>query len=399
MSAIRLEFHPLTFVEERDGIMVGRFDTESYAVLPADGAALLHRLHDGMPLSDAVDWYRATFGEPIDMADFVASLHDLGFVKADGEESIESPRVRFQALGRAAFSPVAWLCYAGLACSCLLAMAAHPQLRPQAQNVFFSSSLIVVQVLLVLVQLPAVFWHEWFHVLAARRLGLPSRLGVSRRLYFVVFETQINGLLGVPRKQRYLPFLAGMLADVLLFCGLTLGAAVDLDGGLSWVGRFALAIAYTVLLRLAWQFYVFLRTDLYYVFTTALGCTNLHEATSSYLRDRFGWLPGVKRPTGDAVTWSPRDRQVAPWFALLTVGGVGFLLSTVLFGIIPVVTEFAVRLGSALAHGAAEGARFWDSAMFLLIVVVQLVVLPLLAGRSRKSRPRSESSNLRGASA
>jgi hypothetical protein len=84
---------------------------------------------------------------------------------------------------------------------------------------------------------------------------------------------------------------------------------------------------------------------------------------------------------------------VAPWFALLTVGGVGFLLSTVLFAIIPVTLEFAARLGSALAHGATEGARFWDSAVFLLIVVVQLVVLPLLAGRSRKSHPQSESSS------
>jgi len=91
MSATRLEFHPLTFVEERDGIMVGRSDTESYAVLPADGAALLHRLRDGTPLSDAADWYRATFGESIDMTDFVAALHDLGFVKVDEEESIAPP--------------------------------------------------------------------------------------------------------------------------------------------------------------------------------------------------------------------------------------------------------------------------------------------------------------------
>jgi hypothetical protein len=383
MSAIRLEFHPLTFVEERDGIMVGRSDTESYAVLPADGAALLHRLHDGMPLSDAADWYRAAFDESIDMADFVATLHDLGFVKVDGEEPVESPRIRFQALGRAAFSPVAWFCYAGLAGCCIFAMAAHPQLRPQVQNVFFSPSLIVVQVVLALVQLPALLWHEWFHVLAARRLGLPSRLGIGRRLYFFVFETELNGLLGVPRAQRYLPFLAGMLADVILFSGLTLAAAADLSDGLAWVGRLALAIAFTVLVRLAWQFYVFLRTDLYYVFTTALGCTDLHGVTSAYLRERFGWLPGVHPPTEDTATWSPRDRRVAPWFALLTVGGVGFLLVTAVFVIVPVVVEFATRLGTALAHGAAGGPRFWDSAVFLLMVVLEFVVLPLIAGRGR----------------
>lgn len=383
MPAAHLEFHPLTFVEERDGITVGRFDTESYVVLDADGAALLRRLAEGMPLPEAADWYHATFGESVDMTDFVAALHDLGFVKADGEEAGGSRRVRFQTLGRVAFSPIAWLCYMGIIVACVLVMTTHPETRPHAQNMFFSSSLLVVQVVLLLAQLPAILWHESFHVLAARRLGLPSRLGVNRRLYFVVFETELNGLLSVPKKKRYLPFLAGMLADVILFGGLTLAAAVDSSDGLSWGGRLALAIAYTALLRLSWQFYVFLRTDLYYVITTALSCTNLHEVTSAYVRDRFGWLPGIQPATQDPATWSPRDRRMAPWFALLTVAGVGFLLVTAFFVAAPVVMEFVIRLGSALAHGTAGGARFWDSVMSLLMVTLELVVLPLLAGRSR----------------
>jgi len=383
MSATRLELHPLTFVEERDGIVVGRSDIESYALLPADGVALLRRLAGGMPVPDAADWYQTKFGESVDIADFVVTLHELGFVKADGEALAESPEVRFQTLGRATFSPIAWVCYVGIVVGCLLAMTAHPQLRPHAENVFFSPSFVVVQVVLALAQLPAVLWHEWFHVLAARRLGLPSRLGIGRRLYFVVFETELNGLLGVPRRHRYLPLLAGMLADVLIFSGLTLAAAVDLNDGLSWVGRLCLALTYTVLLRLAWQFYVFLRTDLYYVFTTALGCTDLHAVTSAYLRDRFDWLPGVQSSGVDEASWSPRDRQIAPWFALLTVAGVGFLLATVSFMIVPLMLEFAIRLGSVLARGTAAGALFWDSAVSLLIVILELVVLPLLAGRRR----------------
>jgi hypothetical protein len=388
MSATRLELHPLTFVEERDGIMVGRSDTVSYALLPADGVALLRQLAGGMPVPDAADWYRTTFGEPVDMADFVATLYELKFVKADGEELAESPKVRFQALGRAAFSPMAWVCYLGTVVSCLLVMTAYPQLRPHPESIFFSPSFVVIQVVLALLQLPAILWHEWFHVLAARRLGLPSRLSVSRRLYFFVFETEVNGLLGVPRGHRYLPFLAGMLADVLLLSGLTVAAAVDLTDGLSWLGRLCLAVAYTVLLRLAWQFYVFLRTDLYYVCTTALGCTNLHEVTSAYLRDRFDWLPGVRPSRVDEASWSPRDKQVAPWFALLTVAGVGFLLATALFMITPVLLEFAIRLGSTLALGTTAGVPFWDSAVSLLIVALELVVLPLLAGRYSANRSR-----------
>jgi len=45
--------------------------------------------------------------------------------------------------------------------------------------------------------------------------------------------------------------------------------------------------------------------------------------------------------------------------------------------------EFTVRMGSALARGTAAGALFWDSAVSLLMVTLELVVLPLLVGRRR----------------
>src|SRR5256885_13240750 len=96
-----LEFHPLTFAEEPDGVTVGRSDIASYALLPSDGAELLRRLTGGMPVREAADWYRAEFGERIDMADFVDSLRELGFIRADREASASSRPVRLRALGKA----------------------------------------------------------------------------------------------------------------------------------------------------------------------------------------------------------------------------------------------------------------------------------------------------------
>ena len=390
MPKAHLQFHPLTFVEEPDGVLVGSLAAQSYAVLPADGAELLRRLMDGVSVDDAARWYGATFGEPIDMADFLATLHDLGFVKiagAAGPTVAEPERIRWQALGRAAFSPVAWACYAGLVAACCLAMARHAELRPHPGGIFFVRSLIVVQVVLLLAQVPALLWHEWFHVLAGRRLGLPTRLSVTRRLYFVAFETHLDGLLGVPRRQRYLPFLAGMLADVVLFSALTLAATVA-QGGLSWVGRLAIAIAYTTLLRLAWQFCVFLRTDLYYTLTTAVGSTDLAGATSAYLRS---WIQPRNRLSWKAVTdggaWSPRDAVIAPWFALVTVAGGGLLLWGAAVAVLPVAVLFTTRLVAGLTHGAVGGAVFWNSAAPLILTGFQLVVLPLLIGRYTRGRP------------
>lgn len=390
MSTTRLEFHPLTYVEERDGIAVGRADIESYALLPADGVALLKQLAGGMPVPEATNWYQSTFGEPVDMDDFVAALHDLGFVRDDGEPPAEPPKVRGRALGRAAFSPAAWVVYGAVAVAAVLAMALRPELRPRASNVFFVPSLIMVQLVLALFQPPVTLFHEWYHLLAARRLGLPSRLTIGRRYYYVVVETHLNALLGVPRRQRYLPMLAGMLADLLLFGVLVLVAAADPYAGLSLVGRLALAVAYIIMFRVAWQFYIFLRTDLYYVLTTALGCTNLHEVTRAYLRDRFGWLPWVRESDWASGDWSPRDRKVAPWFALITLGGVGFLAVTIVLWTAPLVVAFGSRIAAAMST-SVTGAGFWDSIGSLLLIGFELVVMPVIAGRVGRRRAQTGS--------
>jgi hypothetical protein len=385
MSAI--EFHPLTFVDEHDGVVVGRPDTESYAVLPHDGAALLRRLAAGHPADEAARWYLGEFGESVDIGDFVATLRELGFVREGPQPAPAPPRPTLRRLAAWTFSPVALGVQTALVTACVAVLVTHPRVRPRPDIVFFTPSLVVIQLTLALAQLPAVAWHEFFHVLAGRRLGLPTRLSVSRRLFFVVVEAHLDGLYSVPRKKRYLPFLAGMLADVLLFSALTLVGSA----GSGWAARFALAVAYTVLLRLVWQFYVFLRTDLYYVFTTLLGCGDLHGATSAYLRRKASRLPGVRPPSADTdANWSERDRSVAPWFALLTVAGVGFLLATAALALVPLLVGFVTRLGPALADGTTRGARFWDSATSVGLFAAEFTLL-ILVSRREASRSGTDS--------
>ena len=232
-----LAFHPLTFVAERDGVVVGRPDTESFAMLPADGAQLLRRLADGMPVAEAATWYQATYAEPVDMADFLTGVRELGFVREHGEDAAAPRPVRYQRLGALAFSPPLWACYGAVVAAGAVTMARHPELQPRPEHVLFVRSLVVVQLVILVAQLPAVLCHEWFHVLAGRRLGLPTRLTVGRRLFFVVVETHLDGLLGVPRGRRYLPFLAGLVADGVIFSLLTLAAAAtDQAGTLPVIG-------------------------------------------------------------------------------------------------------------------------------------------------------------------
>lgn len=388
MTTSAPRFHPLTFVDEPDGVTVGRPDVDEYVTLPTDGAELLRRLAAGMPPDDAARWYHEAFGEPVDIADFLDSLTELGFVLGADEQPADTRRVRYQRLGVALFSPLACCVYAAVVAVAVVAMVRDPRLFPHPSNVFFTSSLVVVQITLFGLQIPATLLHEAAHTLAGRRLGLPSSLSISRRLYFVVFETSLNGLHSVPRNKRYLPFLAGVLVDVVLVALLTLLAAACGHGGAAWLGRVALAVAYTGILRIAWQFYVFLRTDFYYVLTNALRCTNLHEATSAYLRARLRWLPGRTAPATDSEQFTDRDRQVAPWFGWITMLGVLFLVGTTAFGIIPVAIDFIHRVSAAIGNGITDGAAFWDSLASITIVALQLVVAPLLAGRRRRTPAR-----------
>ncbi|GAB7185261.1 hypothetical protein ATKI12_5092 [Kitasatospora sp. Ki12] len=377
MATADLAFHPLTFVTERDGTLVGRPDTGSFALLPEDGAALLRRLADGMPPAEAAAWYEAVYGEPVDLADFIETMRDLGFVHEPGAAAEPVP-VRLQAWGRAMFSPLAWGCYALITALAIAAMIHEPRLQPHTRNLFFVPSLVAVEVTLAALQMPLMLWHEGWHVLAGRRLGLPTGLGVGRRLYFVVFETRLNALFGVRPAQRYLPFLAGMLGEVVLFGALTLAAAADLATGPSWAGRLALAVAYVILPRLAWQFLIFLRTDLYYVLATALGCADLHEVGSAYLRHRLG------RGGWAEDRWTARERALAPWYALLTAIGTAVLLVTAVFTVVLPAVTFARRLADGIAHRSLGDGRLWDAAVALLVIVVQVVVLPLLVGRRQR---------------
>jgi len=381
-----LAIHHLTYLDEGDEVTVGRPDTDSYCVLPTDGAALLRELARGVPPGRAAAWYEATYGQPVDMEEFLAAIAELGFVAAPGEAVAGARSVRWQRLGRAVFSPVAWIGYLALGLAAVLAMLRHHDLAPHYQNLFFSRYVTVVVLTVFVGQFPFLLLHEAFHALAGRRLGLPSRLGIGRRLYFVVFETSLDGLVAVPRRQRYLPILAGMLFDLVSIAGLTLVAAAlrRPDGGQPLVGGICLAMAFANLLRFVWQFYFYLQTDLYQVVVTVFGCVNLQSTARRMIANRVNRLIGRRSHLVDESTWHPNDRAVARWYSWLLVVGYAFSIGTlVLAGLPTMVRIFGIML-DRLVHGAGWG-DVSDSVAFLAVNVAQFAVLGVVLIRQRRA--------------
>ncbi|MHB9755395.1 hypothetical protein ACYBSK_13590 [Streptomyces sp. BYX5S] len=385
-----VRLHRLTMVADTDGVMVGRPDTGSYAVFPEEGAQALRMFDDGRSVTEVADWYERTCGDPLDMDDFLETLAELGFLHT-GDPVAEERRVRWQGLGRALFSWPAWAAYAVLVAAAVTVMVRDPGLRPSYHQVFFTHYLTLIPLTVFALALPCIVVHEAFHALAGRRLGLPSTLGIGRRLYYLVAETRLDSLLSVERRKRYLPFCAGMLADVVLLCGFTLlSVALDINAIPSWIHKLCLAVAFTCVLRLIWQFLFYLETDLYYVVTTATGCTDLQNAT------RFRLRTGIRRtlrlaPPRPDTEWSARDRAVARWYAPLLVAGYGFSLASLAWAGLPTAVRFwstvADRLGSA--H-----TPFWDlvdAVGFLLLSALQIGLLVHVTLRDRRARTRPTS--------
>lgn len=378
-SPVRL--HNLTFLPEHGEVVVGRTDIDSYAVFPEDGAELLRELQQGRTPAQAAEWYAARYRERVDIDEFLGTLRELEFVTDEPVPDAGAPvGVRWQRLGRAAFSPAAWVLYALLIAAAVAVCLADASLAPRPHNVFFSPYLVLVELGVFGGQLVLALIHECFHVLAARRIGVNCSVRVSRRLYFVVFETVLDGLVVVPRGKRYLPILAGMLCDVLAIAGLTVLAYLVPE-----IAGICLALAFTTIPRLAWQFYFYLRTDVYFLFTTALGCVDLDTVTRGVLRNRLNRM--LRRPERlvDEDAWHPRDRRVARWYAPLHVAGYTASIVMLVVVVLPLSWRFFSAAVERIAAGGGS-AKFWDSALLMTLTLGQLVLAAVLAWRERRNR-------------
>lgn len=382
--SLPLRLHPLTYLEDNGEVVVGRADIDSYGLFPPDGAALVRQLAAGTPAGEAARWYAQTYDERVDIDDFLSVLEDLEFIVKAGEAASEPTALRWQRLGRWAFSPAAWVGYIVLIGAAIASMSVHPRLVPRTGELFFTHYLTVLTLVLFLGQFPFLLLHESFHVLAGRRLGLRSTLRLGLRLYYPVFETTMDGLVAVPRRRRYLPMLAGMLADLLVAAALTLIAAATMqpDGSLPAGGRMCLALAFATLLRFSWQFYFYLRTDIYYAAVTALGCVDLQAAARIILRNRFRRL--FRRPGASESALHPRDLAVGRWYSWLMAAGYTFSAAMLVLVVVPIAVRTFVLTASPLVHGGRSWYQIADSITFLSLNAVQVLLIAYVIMRSRR---------------
>lgn len=396
-----ISVQPFTRQADGEEVIIGRVETGVFLAVPSEAVELLDELAQGRTIGEVSDNYLRKYGETPDLEDFLQILETKGIIKplvpeddggavtsaASAAEQPQAPHVRYHFsnfphwLARLIFSmPVLAGCFMVITLAAVVAIR-NPSLLPSPRDLYFPDRRTITWTILILASYATIFIHEMGHLVAARALGINSRMGISHRLWYLVAETDLTGLWSVPKRQRYLPMLAGTLID--LFSGSLLLLLVYARGQ-GWVVLPTLALRmtrgmmFTYMMRIFWQFFLFVRTDFYYVIASFFNCRNLLKDTQGFLRNLLARVFPFVRPVDQSSIPEP-ERRMIHFYSILWVVGRIFAL-TILFTVtLPLAGLYIRNLGLTFRRGfSASPSDFADALLLASYFLIPLSVGLLL---------------------
>jgi putative peptide zinc metalloprotease protein len=357
----------LSVTDDGEECIIGDPSAGTFINVPAVGGVVVRSLLAGRTVAEATAEAEAFAGETVNVASFVETLDELGFVAHDSAAGDAGPtptapvqqRTWFtgadERVARWFFGRTAWTGYALAALFSLVTLVVRPDLLPLSTDAIVVADFGISALIVLPVGWSITALHEYWHWLAARALGLQSRFGIDVRYgVFLVFETDLTQIWSVARRRRYGPQLAGMAVQGVLLAATLLAEVL-------W--RDAPFLRLLVLLNLAtlmWQAMVFLRSDLYAVLVTATGCTNLWETTQLRAKAMFHLISAAERQTlNDA---SAADRRVSRWFVHVWLIGPVFAVCYLVWYLLPWISGAAAWTVAGLAASPATGTFWWTLA-------------------------------------
>ncbi|PYI55767.1 M50 family metallopeptidase [Paenibacillus flagellatus] len=377
-----LVLHELAMrAESEEEYVVGRTDVGVFVAIPRVGWEALELIRAGHTIRSAESLLAERYGEPVDVQSFVEELTDeYPFVyRIDGRivHDRASGREPFARLpgrcGRLLFhTPAAFAVYAIAAAFVPAAYVWRPSLLPRTDDFFATSSpawnvLAAIALCWLLLAL-----HETAHLLAARSLGVRCRFGVGHRLLFPVALTDMSGIVLVPHRLRYAAYLAGMFTDVALLAAGT-ALLVLHDAGALPLGetgnRIVRMAAFHLLQLLLFQFLFFMKTDLYYVFTTFCRCDRLLEHTRLRIAVLFRRRDDRLRESWANVP--AREKTIIAGYVWFYVIGVAAALAWVGLVQLPIALRFILDTARSL-----EGFPLLSAHAAVRVMLLAACLLP-----------------------
>jgi putative peptide zinc metalloprotease protein len=401
----RVDFRPLTITEDDGSVMVGDLARGEFIEVPPIAVVVIDALRGGHTIAGTADIARAHAGQDVDVADFVQTMCELGFVagvdgtpiQSDGPELTDGGRAgaMLARLARPLYSLPAWVCYGLLFAVCLVTMIAFPWLRPRYGQLFFLANPVLSLALVTVISMVLRLLHELAHWVGARIEGIPARITISRRYYVLVAQTDLSATWALPRRRRYGPLLAGMAFDIVVLAAL-LGVRAAQYGG--WwhlpaeLSRLIAALVVLQVFAISFQFLFFLRTDLYGVLITGLGCLNLSQVSRLRMARLYRRLTAAEKD--ELAAADPRDTAAARWYGWVQLAGLALAIFYFIAFLIPAVVHLLAWIVNGLARSSPAGSAFWVVLVSGCIACVPVVLPPasyLLDRRRRSRRARTPS--------
>jgi putative peptide zinc metalloprotease protein len=382
--------HPFTRQREGEEIVIGNPDTGVFLAVPPEAVDVIDLLATGKSVGEVSDLHFQKTGETPDLEDLLNHLESRGLIapQVTVKDKVQSgttiPAIRFhfsrfpQSLARLLFSYPLLALSAALVGLALAAVFNDHALTPVPADLVFPDHIALSWAVFTVIGYGAIFLHELAHLIGARSLAINSRMRISHRLWYIVAETDLTGLWSVPRRQRYLPLLAGMIVDAtgaacIVLC--LFGIHSHLFSFSPFTLRLLRALAFANIMRIFWEFFLFVRTDLYYVAATLLNCKNLLVDTNTFLRNQLARLTSLVQPV-DQLGIPATERRAIRLYAPFLVAGRTWAVFTLVWVTFPVLAGYWNSLMPVVRAGYSAGhSEFVDA-----LVVATLLFVPTIAG-------------------
>jgi putative peptide zinc metalloprotease protein len=376
-------FAGLQLVPDGDGYIVGSPHSTDFIAVPDIGGRVLGWLRDGVGLEECATRAAALAGEPVDVAGFLTDLEEAGLLPPPGAPVpvVEAARPpRGHRLGRLLFGRTGLLVQGALAVAGVVLLVAEPALRPVYTDAIVTGTPLASILIVTVIGIVGGLLHELAHYLAAAARGVRGSISLGRRLYSIVYQTDLTGLWSLPRRARFLPLAAGMLSDAAV-----LGALVALLAS-PWRPADPLtvdllrAVVFAKFSGIIFQAEVFMRTDLYAMISVSSGCRNLW-ATKGAVARRL-----IRRPTAEDIAHldsvsRAEIRWGAAYLALYVPGVAGATWYFVTFAV-PALAQIVTMSVSAVADNGPLTLVGAAGALAVVLAVVPTGLVLFHAGRS-----------------
>ncbi|WP_066069532.1 hypothetical protein [Neobacillus soli] len=375
----RLLLVPIEIRKDKKNYIVEDKSSGEFFEMPEVCIDAINFINNGETLGEIEQQLKEKYpGEEVSLIDFAEQLLELHLVAEIDGVKVEVNKVKKETLGFLWLSPqigkfffnkFSNFVYAALFIGNVFLFIAKPSLFPHYKDLFIFDLMVLNIPAWMILTFVLVLIHEFGHILAMRAQNLPTKLGVSHRLFLVVLETDMSSVWKLPSGNRNVLFLAGLCFDTVIL-SLALVSQLFYANGPEIFMSIMNVVVLDTFIRMVYQCCVYMKTDLYYVFENVSGCYNLMENAQQAIRKK---LPFLNSKATEEVVFAG-ERSTVFVYSIFYFIGVALTVSLFAIYYIPQLFFALKKVLPGFLLGP-DSLPFWDALVFSLQILIGMLLL------------------------